>query len=128
MDVRWCQFDPERSRIQLIAKITNPINTSMTGLNKINTTAAGLINPMTKSVAHRLANFSRRLASVCARASKSWRVSVSASRYQPVDLLEMRRRCFGRRAGLDVGVLGGVGVVDVFGVGEKEDSGVLVCE
>jgi hypothetical protein len=24
--------------------------------------------------------------------------------------------------------LGGVGVVDVFGVGEKEDSGVLVCE
>lgn len=83
---------------------------------------------MTTFVAHWLANFSRRLTSVCARASKSCSEGVSASRYQPVESLEMRRRCFGRRAGLDVGVLGGVGVVDVFGVGEKEDSGVLVCE
>jgi hypothetical protein len=51
-----------------------------------------------------------------------------ASRYQPVESLEMRRRCFGRTAGLDVGVLGGVGVVNVFGVGEKEDCEGLGCE
>ena len=51
--------------------------------------------------------------SVCARASKSCSEGVSASRYQPVESLEMRRRCFGRIAGLDVGVLGGVGVVVV---------------
>jgi hypothetical protein len=53
---------------------------------------------------------------------------VLASRYQPVESLEMRRRCFGRTAGLDVGVLGGVGVVNVFGVGEKEDCEGLCCE
>ena len=53
---------------------------------------------------------------------------MSASRYQPVELLEMRRRwCFVRRAGLEVGVLGGVGVVDVL-VGEEESSGCLVFE
>jgi hypothetical protein len=107
--------DPKKSTIQLhhpnIAKINNPNNTSMIGLNTINTTAAGLINPMTTFVAQRFANFSHRLTSVCPRASKSCSEGVPASRYQPVESLEILRRCFGRRAGLDVGVLGGVGGV-----------------
>jgi len=106
----------------------------MIGLNTINTTAAGLINPMTTFVAHRFANFSTRLTNVCARASKSCNEGVSASRYQPVESLEMRRSCFGRRAGLDVGVLGGVGVVvavfvvagEKYGKG-KEDGVFSVC-
>lgn len=59
---------------------------------------------------------------------------MSASRYQPVESLEMRRSCFGRRAGLDVGVLGGVGVVvavfvvagEKYGKG-KEDGVFSVC-
>jgi hypothetical protein len=54
---------------------------------------------------------------------------VSASRYQPVELLGMRRRwCFVRSAGLEVGVLGGVGVVDVLVGEEEEGSGCLVFE
>jgi hypothetical protein len=116
-----------------IAKINNPSNTSMIGLNTINTTAAGLINPMTTFVAQRLANFSNRLTSVCARASKSCNEGVPASRYQPVESLDMLRRCFGRRAGLDVGVLGGVGGVVFVFVREdnekgKEDNALSVCE
>jgi hypothetical protein len=38
---------------------------------------------------------------------------VSASRYQPVESLEIRRRWRGRRRGLEVGVLGGVCGVDL---------------
>lgn len=55
---------------------------------------------------------------------------MSASRYQPVDLLEMRRRwCLVRRAGLEVGVLGGVGVVDVVvSVGDEVEGKILDCE
>jgi hypothetical protein len=78
---------------------TSTIKTNITGLNTNNTTAAGLINPITTFVAHRFANFSSRLASVPARISKSLREGVSASRYQPVESLETRRKCLGRRRG-----------------------------
>jgi hypothetical protein len=119
-----------------IAKINSPNNTNMIGLNTINTTAAGLIKPMTKFVAQRFANFSHRLTSVCPRASKSCSEGVPASRYQPVESLDILRRCFGRRAGLDVGVLGGVGgvVFVIFvsvredNVKGKEDNKLSVCE
>lgn len=63
----------------------------MIGLKKNNTTAAGLINPMTTLVAQRLANRSSRFARVWARTSKSLSDGVSASRYQPVESVETRR-------------------------------------
>lgn len=57
-------------------------------------------------------NFSSRLAKVCARRSKSLSEGVSASRYQPVESLETRRRWRGRRRGEEDGVLVGVVVVE----------------
>lgn len=86
------------------------MRTSMMGLKTNNTTAAGLMSPMTTLVAQRFANFSSRLARVCARISKSLSEGVSASRYQPVESLDTRRSWRGRRRGDDEGVF--VGVVE----------------
>lgn len=82
------QAQPRPLSIAMNARITK---TSMIGLKTNNTTAAGLINPMTTFVAHRLANRSSRLARVCARTSKSLSDGVSASRYQPVESVDTRR-------------------------------------
>lgn len=82
----------------------------MIGLKTNNTTAAGLMSPMTTLVAHRLTKRSSRLARVCARTSKSLKEGVSASRYQPVESVETRRNWRGRSRGEDEGVL--VGVVE----------------
>lgn len=87
----------------------------MIGLKTNNTTAAGLMSPMTTLVAHRLKKRSSRLARVCARTSKSLKEGVSASRYQPVESVETRRNWRGRSRGEDEGVLVGVVVEGVVG-------------
>lgn len=94
----------------------------MIGLKTNNTTAAGLMRPMTTFVAHRLAKRSSRLACVCARISKSFSEGVSESRYQPVESVDTRRNLRGRMRGEEEGVL--VGVVEgVIGTAELDLTG-----
>ena len=106
-----------RSHFQPIMAMSNTIRrTSVIGLNRNRATAAGLMRPMTTFVAQRLRNFSIRLTRVCARFSKSLSEGVSASRYQPVESLDVRRRWRGRRRGEDEGE--DAGVVDDLATGE----------